>query len=156
MCQNDKHEEQLEKRQPKTNRPKWDDTWMEVAHVISQRSYDKRYKVGAVVVSDDNTQLLSLGYNGNYAGGPNEADSEEPGQSGFLHAEINALLKLDYNNPKRKKMYLTLSPCQMCAKAIVNAGIDEVVYHEEYRDLTGVKILQDSGVVTRTFSSTRE
>lgn len=129
---------------------------MEVAHVISQRSYDKRYKVGAVVVSDDNTQLLSLGYNGNYAGGPNEADSEEPGQSGFLHAEINALLKLDYNNPKRKKMYLTLSPCQMCAKAIVNAGIDEVVYHEEYRDLTGVKILQDSGVVTRTFSSTRE
>lgn len=129
---------------------------MEVAHAISQRSYDKRYKVGAVVVSDDNTQLLSLGYNGNYAGGPNEADSEEPGQSGFLHAEINALLKLDYNNPKRKKMYLTLSPCQMCAKAIVNAGIDEVVYHEEYRDLTGVKILQDSGVVTRTFSSTRE
>ena len=124
--------------------------------MISQRSYDKRYKVGAVVVSDDNTQLLSLGYNGNYAGGPNEADSEEPGQSGFLHAEINALLKLDYNNPKRKKMYLTLSPCQMCAKAIVNAGIDEVVYHEEYRDLTGVKILQDSGVVTRTFSSTRE
>ena len=129
---------------------------MEVAHVIAQRSYDKRYKVGAVVVSDDNTQLLSLGYNGNYAGGPNVAESDEPGQSGFLHAEINALLKLDYNNPKRKKMYLTLSPCQMCAKAIVNAGIDEVVYHEEYRDLTGVKILQDSGVVTRTFSSTRE
>lgn len=129
---------------------------MEVAHVISTRSYDKRYKVGAVVVTDDNTQLLSLGYNGNYAGGPNMADSDQPGQSGFLHAEINALLKLDYNNPKRKKMYLTLSPCQMCAKAIVNAGIDEVVYHEEYRDLTGVKILQDSGVVTRTFSSTRE
>lgn len=129
---------------------------MDVAHVISQRSYDKRYKVGAVVVSDDNTQLLSLGYNGNYAGGPNMADSEEPGQSGFLHAEINALLKLDYNNPKRKKMYLTLSPCQMCAKAIVNAGVDEVVYHEEYRDTTGIQILKDSGVQTRTFSSTRE
>jgi deoxycytidylate deaminase len=44
----------------------------------------------------------------------------------------------------------------MCAKAIVNAGIDEVVYHEEYRDLSGVEILKDSGVVTRTFSSTRE
>ena len=84
------------------------------------------------------------------------ADSEEPGQSGFLHAEINALLKLDYNNPKRKKMYLTLSPCQMCAKAIVNAGVDEVVYHEEYRDTTGIQILKDSGVQTRTFSSTRE
>ena len=129
---------------------------MDVAHIISQRSYDKRYKVGAVVVSEDNTQLLSLGYNGNYAGGPNIADSEEPGQSGFLHAEINALLKLDYNNPQRKKMYLTLSPCQMCAKAIVNAGVDEVVYHEEYRDTTGIQILKDSGVQTRTFSSTRE
>ena len=51
---------------------------MDVAHVIALRSYDKRYKVGAVVVSDDNTQLLSLGYNGNYSGGPNIADSEEP------------------------------------------------------------------------------
>jgi len=129
---------------------------MEVAHVIAQRSYDKRYKVGAVVVSDDNTQLLSLGYNGNYAGGPNVAESDEPGQSGFLHAEINALLKLDYNNPKRKKMYLTLSPCQMCAKAIVNAGVDEVIYHEKYRDTSGIQILKDSGVQTRTFSSTRE
>ena len=156
MCQSDKQEGQQEKSQPKTKRPDWDQTWMDVAHVISQRSYDKRYKVGAVVVSDDNTQLLSLGYNGNYAGGPNMADSEEPGQSGFLHAEINALLKLDYNNPKRKKMYLTLSPCQMCAKAIVNAGVDEVVYHEEYRDTTGIQILKDSGVQTRTFSSTRE
>ena len=156
MCQRDKQEDQQEKSQQKTSRPNWDKTWMDVAHIISQRSYDKRYKVGAVVVSEDNTQLLSLGYNGNYAGGPNIADSEEPGQSGFLHAEINALLKLDYNNPKRKKMYLTLSPCQMCAKAIVNAGVDEVVYHEEYRDTTGIQILKDSGVQTRTFSSTRE
>ena len=79
-----------------------------------------------------------------------------PGESGFLHAEINALLKLDYNNPKRKKMYLTLSPCQMCAKAVVNAGIDEVIYDEEYRDTRGIEILKSSGVVTRTFSSTRE
>ena len=156
MCQSVKQEDQQEKSQQMINRPNWDQTWMEVAHVIALRSYDKRYKVGAVVVSDDNTQLLSLGYNGNYAGGPNEAESEMPGESGFLHAEINALLKLDYNNPKRKKMYLTLSPCQMCAKAVVNAGIDEVIYDEEYRDTRGIEILKSSGVVTRTFSSTRE
>ncbi len=154
--QNDNQDKKHHEKSLQLQRPSWEQTWMDVAHIISQRSYDKRYKVGAVVVTEDNTQLLSLGYNGNYAGGPNAAESEEPGQSGFLHAEINALLKLDYNNPKRKKMYLTLSPCQMCAKAIVNAGIDEVVYHEEYRDLSGVEILKDSGVVTRTFSSTRE
>ena len=41
-------------------------------------------------------------------------------------------------------------------KAIVNAGVDEVIYQEEYRDTTGIEILKNSGVVTRTFSSTRE
>ena len=147
-------QEQQERKQ--MDRPAWDSTWMEVAHVIAQRSYDERHKVGAVVVSEDNTQLLSLGYNGNYSGGPNIADSNEPGQSGFLHAEINALLKLDYNNPKRKKLYLTLSPCQMCAKAIINAGIDEVIYSEVYRDQTGINLLKESGILTRTFSSARE
>jgi deoxycytidylate deaminase len=45
---------------------------------------------------------LAIGYNGNYAGGPNEVESTEPGMSGMLHAEINALIKLDYNNPNKK------------------------------------------------------
>ena len=69
-----------------------------------------------------------------------------PGQSGMLHAEINALLKMDYNNPKDKKMYLTLSPCRMCAKAIVNSGIGEVFYSELYRDDSSIKILEDAGI----------
>ena len=139
-----------------TNRPSWDLIWMRVAKLIAERSIDPRHKVGAVIVSADNTQVLSVGYNGDHAGGPNSVESLEPGQSGCIHAEINALIKLDYNNPKKKKMYLTLSPCQMCAKAIVNAGVDEVIYQEEYRDTTGIEILKNSGVVTRTFSSTRE
>ena len=114
--------------------------------LIAQRSCDPRSQVGVVIVSDDNTQVLSVGYNGNYSGGPNEVESELPGQSGFIHAEINALLKLDYNNPKRKVMYVTLSPCRMCAKAIVNAGIDEVVYKQEYRDTSGLEILNTAGI----------
>ena len=109
-------------------RPAWDEVWMQMAHLIAQRSYDPRYRVGVVVVTEDNTQVLAVGYNGNYTGGPNEVESHEPGESGFIHAEINALLKMDYNNPKKKILYVTLSPCRMCAKAIVNAGIDEVVY----------------------------
>lgn len=130
-------------------RPEWDEVWMATAVFISKRSYDPRHQVGAVVVSDDNTQVLAVGYNGNYAGGPNEVESENPGESGLIHAEINALLKLDYNNPKKKTMYVTLSPCKMCAKAIVNAGIDEVVYKEEYRDTTGVDILKMSNINVR-------
>ena len=132
-------------------RPKWDEIWMDFAHNIAKRSYDPRFQVGAVIVTEDNCQVLAVGYNGNYSGGPNEAESEIPGESGMLHAEINALIKLDYNNPKKKNLYLTLSPCRMCAKAIVNAGIDEVVYREAYRDMSGVKLLQDCGIKVRAF-----
>ena len=122
---------------------------MKFAKSISERSYDPRFKVGSVIVSDDNTQVLALGYNGNYAGGPNEVESTEPGKSGMLHSEINALIKLDYNNPKKKKLYVTLSPCRMCAKAIVNAGISEVIYLEKYRDTSGLELLESVGIVTR-------
>lgn len=132
-----------------SDRPDWDQIWMEMAHIISRRSYDPRHQVGAIVVTQDNSQVLSLGYNGNYKGGPNEVESEVPGESGFLHAEINCLLKLDYNNPKQKSMYVTLSPCRMCAKAIINTGVNEVVYDREYRDTSGLDILRSVGVRVR-------
>ena len=119
---------------------------MKTAKVLSERSYDPRHKVGAIVVTDDNTQVLSVGYNGNYSGGPNEVESEIPGESGMIHAEINALLKMDYNNPKKKIMYVTLSPCKMCAKALVNAGISSVKYTQEYRNTEGVDILKSAGI----------
>jgi dCMP deaminase len=89
---------------------------------------------------------LSLGYNGNYKGGPHEPESPEPGQSGFIHAEINALIKLDYNNPKDKIMYVTLSPCLACAKATINAGVKKVYYGEEYRDVSGLELLSKNGI----------
>ena len=135
-----------------SHRPNWNQVWMEFAHIISRRSYDPRHQVGAVVVSSDNTQVLAIGYNGNYKGGPNEVESTEPGSSGMIHAEINALLKMDYNNPKDKILYVTLSPCRMCAKAIVNAGIKKVYYDEEYRDTSSLEILRGSGVEVSRFS----
>ena len=126
---------------------------MDFAHSIARRSYDPRFQVGAVVVTEDNTQVLAVGYNGNYSGGPNQVESKMPGQSGMLHAEINALLKMDYNNPKVKIMYITLSPCRMCAKAIINSGINEVVYSDEYRDLSGLEVLTEAGVLVRRFDT---
>ena len=134
-------------------RPSWDMIWMDVASAISKRSYDPRFQVGSVIVTKDNTQVLAVGYNGNYSGGPNTVESEAPGGSGFIHAEINSLLKMDYNNPKQKKMYLTLSPCRMCAKAIINAGISEVIYKEQYRDTSGVKLLLAQNVSVRQYDS---
>lgn len=119
---------------------------MDFARSISRRSYDPRHQVGTVIVTSDNTQVLSVGYNGNYSGGPNKVESEIPGQSGMIHSEINALLKMDYNNPKDKVLYVTMSPCRMCAKAIVNAGIKHVIYDVEYRDRSGLDVLESAGV----------
>ena len=129
---------------------------MDVAFGIARRSYDPRHQVGAVVVTDDNTQVLAVGYNGNYTGGPNEVESDTPGESGMLHAEINALLKMDYNNPKKKIMYVTLSPCRMCAKAMINAGIDRVVYDQEYRDTSGLDVLHEGGIEVSRFAGQRD
>jgi len=125
---------------------------MSIAKTVAERSYDPRLKVGAIIVSDDNTRLLSLGYNGNYRGGPNTPDSEDPGQSGFIHAEVNALVKCDYNFNRKKIMYLTHSPCVQCSKLIVNANIAEVIYDVQYRDTSGLHILQTCGVVVNRFS----
>ena len=130
------------------NRPSWNEVWMSMAETIAKRSHHPTFKVGAIIITEDNTQVLSVGYNGNAAGLPNNMDSDEPGCSGLIHAEINALLKLDYNNHKNKIMYLTLSPCSNCAKAIINSGIKKVVYKEAYRDSTGIDILKTAGIKT--------
>lgn len=127
-------------------RPTWPETWMSIAHLISLRSYDSSLQVGAVIVSSDNSQMLSMGYNGNYKGGPHERESQEPGQSGFIHAEVNALVKCDFNFHKKKYMYLTHSPCRACAKLIVNAEIARVVYDKPYRDVSGLEILRSVGI----------
>ena len=131
----------------KEKRPDWNSIWKRFAHDIAKRSPDPKFQVGAVIVTDDNTQVLALGYNGDQKGGPNCRDSLETGRSGFIHAEVNALIKCDFNNPKPKKMYLTHSPCPVCAKCIVNAGIDQVVYVNDYEpDLTGIDILKSCNV----------
>ncbi len=127
-------------------RPSWNSIWLDFAETISKRSYDPQFQVGCCIVTEDNCQVLAVGYNGNHRGGPNKRESEEPGHSGFIHAEINALIKLDYNNPKKKKMYLTLSPCRACAKAIINGGISEVYYKTAYRETSGIELLQSCGV----------
>ena len=139
-----------------SDRPTWDQVWGDVVNTIARRSADPTFMVAAIIVTDDNTQLLSLGYNGDHMGGSNCRESEVPGESGFIHAEVNALIKLDFNSPKKKKMYVSLSPCKMCAKAIINARIDEVIYSEEYRDTSGVDLLRRAGIKVRRSSAERD
>jgi dCMP deaminase len=141
----------MTEKDTETDRPTWDEIWMDFASKISMRSVDPKYKVGSVIVNAENTQVLSIGYNGDQKGGPNKRNSLATGGSGFIHAEINSLIKLDYNNPCRKKMYLTLSPCIVCAQALVNAGIEEVVYGRFYEHGSeSIKVLEDAGIVVRS------
>ena len=119
----------------------WDKLWMEMATLVSLRSADEKTRVGCIIVSDDNTRVLSLGYNGDEKGGQNKRISLESGLSGFIHAEVNALIKLDYASNHKKIMYVTHSPCEMCAKAIVNANISKVIYDNFYSE-GGIRILE--------------
>lgn len=132
-------------------RPNWDEIWMDFASNIARRSPDPNFKVGCCIVTEDNCQVLSIGYNGDHKGGSNVRESLEPGKSGFIHAEINALIKLDYNNPKAKTLYITLSPCSHCAKAIINGGIAKVVYRDQYRDTSGLDLLEKHGIVVKRY-----
>jgi deoxycytidylate deaminase len=69
-------------------RPSWDDVFMGMAEMLAQRSTCARLHVGSVVVTDDNHRILSMGYNGNYTNGPNECDSEEPGNCGCFPINV--------------------------------------------------------------------
>ena len=124
---------------------------MELAHQLSRRSIHELTRVGAVVVSGDNARVLAVGYNGNERGGSNVVASLEPGLSETLHAEENAIIKLNFDFPSRKVMYVSVCPCLMCAKRILNANIDEVVYDRDYRTSEGLDLLRRGNVRVRQF-----
>ena len=125
----------------------WDEIWINLAKNISLKSKDPRLKVGAIIVTEDNESVLAIGYNGDEIGGPNIPDSLEPGQSNFLHAEVNAIAKLNYSDPRKRKIYLTHSPCKVCSRLIINAKIDKVYFCDEYRDKSGLDILKERGIL---------
>lgn len=132
-------------------RPSFDQIYIQMAILLAKRSTCSRSKVGCVIVSGDNSRVLSVGYNGGPKGLFNECQSEEPGKCAHLHAELNALLKLDYNDPSYKKMYVTMEPCQNCAIACINTGIKEIIYLNDYRLHDGILLLQRASIKTRQF-----
>ena len=113
------------------------DVFKNIALEIAQLSYDPKHRVGTIIITDDFREICAIGYNGNYKGGPNSRDSDEVGKSGFLHAEENALFHLNkpYEHRAPLLMICTHKPCPMCAKRIVNSGIKNVMFIEEYAAL---------------------
>lgn len=126
------------------SRPDWQSIWMGLARSLAARSVDPRLKVGCVIVDAANRSVLAVGYNGDEVGGRNAVDSLEPGQSGFVHAEVNALIKS--RGVAGATVYVTHAPCAVCARALVNERIACVVYGETYRDTRGLSLLEAAGV----------
>ena len=120
---------------------------MELANVVGQNSYSKRFKCGAIIVKDDN--ILAFGYNGTPRGWDNccEDDANKTKRE-VLHAESNAIAKVarTTSSAEGSTLYVSLSPCYDCAKLIYQAGVVRVVYNEEYRSRDGIDFLLDCGV----------
>lgn len=140
----------------------WDEYFMGIALLSAQRSKDPNTKVGACIVDDDN-KVVSIGYNGMPSGLPEDELSWNKGDgldSKYLyvcHAEFNAILNTrNGSSLKGCRLFVTLFPCNECAKAIIQTGIKEIVYCEnKYCDTTGVqastKMLQLAGVKLREY-----
>ena len=122
-----------------------EEMFMKVAEIVSIRSTCKRLQVGAVIVDPTLLYILSIGYNGNYAGGPNICDTDEIGLCGCVHAEINALVKAD-NRIKDKILFTTNMPCANCAKLIINSGFSKVYYRHKYRLIVGIELLKQTNI----------
>lgn len=131
-----------------------EEVYMRMAEELAKRSTCARNQVGSVITDAELTQVLGIGYNGNARGLPNRCDSSEPGRCGCIHSEANALIKAGAQTPG-KVMFVTVSPCVMCAKMVVNSNVAKVFYRNAYRDPTGVETLRAGGVAVELYDRWR-
>lgn len=138
----------------------WDEYFMGVAILAAKRSKDPNTQVGACIVKDN--VILSTGYNGFPYGCSDDEypwvrESENPNDTKYpfvVHAELNAILNSQGKSLKGATIYVALFPCNECAKAIIQSGIQEVVYHsDKYADTEATKaskrMLTSAGVKIR-------
>ncbi|HIY18604.1 MAG TPA: dCMP deaminase family protein, partial [Candidatus Blautia avistercoris] len=115
----------------------WDEYFMGVAILSGMRSKDPNSQVGACIVSQDN-KILSMGYNGFPIGCSDDefpwAREGDPLDTKYLyvtHSELNAILNYRGGSLEGAKLYVSLFPCNECAKAIIQAGIKTIIYAED-------------------------
>lgn len=145
-----------------TNRPSWDEYFVSIAVLASNRSNCLRKKVGCIIVKDN--RILSTGYNGTpkgikncLDGGCERCKNRDKYKSGeglelcvCLHAEENSLLFASFQEIKGATLYCTHFPCLSCAKKIIQCEIKDIVYLNNYcveiEDIT--KMLFDEAGIT--------
>lgn len=128
-------------------RPSFEFIYMQMCESLALRSHHPKFKVGCLITSVDFSQVYSVGYNGYHSGGTNKLKNTKPGESEFVHAECNALIKNKGSKTEPKILFTTLSPCYLCAQCIINSKeIVHVIYKKKYRDDRGIKLLNKMGI----------
>lgn len=133
----------------------WDEYFMGIALLAAQRSKDPSTQVGACIVSEDNI-IISTGYNGMPKGCsddeyPWEREGKDTKYPYVVHAELNAILNAHGRSLQGSKLYVTLFPCNECAKAIIQSGVKEFYYlSDKYADtpstLASKRMIESAGV----------
>jgi len=145
-------------------RPSWEEYFMEIAGLVARRSTCLRRQVGAVMVKGKN--ILATGYNGTPSGIThceqtgclrqqlNVPSGERHELCRGLHAEQNAIIQAAKHgiNIADATLYCTNSPCIICSKMLINAGVQRIIYQEGYPDLLSMEMLAESGVEVLEFS----
>jgi len=124
-----------------------DQRYLKMANIWAQNSYCKRRKVGALIVKEK--MIISDGYNGTPSGFENICEDENNKTKPYvLHAEANAITKVakSNNSSDGSTLYVTSSPCLECAKLIIQAGIQRVVFTENYRVEDGINLLKRANI----------
>lgn len=152
-------------RMKRTDYIVWDEYFMGISKLSGMRSKDPNTQVGACIVSQDN-KIMSMGYNGFPAGCsdddfPWEREGEmlETKYAFVTHAELNAILNYRGGSLAGGKLYVSLFPCNECAKAIIQAGIRTIVYEsDKYEGTPGniasKKMLDAAGVTYYQYQKT--
>ena len=125
--------------------------YLDIAKRISKMSYAIRNQVGCLIVKNNN--ILSFGYNGTPTGFDNCCENknelnELTTKSEVIHAEINAISKAASEgiSIKESDLFITLSPCYECAKALIQCKIKNIYFINLYRDVKPLEMLEKAGI----------
>ena len=135
-----------------SKRKDWKEYFMQITELVATRSTCDRAWVGCVLVNDSN-RIVSTGYNGSVLGNPHCDDVGHTMRDGHciatIHAEMNALLYCAKEgiSVKNCSAYVTHFPCLNCTKALIQAGIKNIYYKNDYRvDEYALLLLQRNNV----------
>ncbi len=132
------------------DRLNWDEYFMSIALLASQRSPCQRLHVGSVIVKDN--RLISMGYNGYIPGAPHISRVRDNHEQSIIHSEVNAISDCAKRGASLAdaKIYITHFPCINCFRSIAACGINEIIYLHDYKnDELVCQLAEDSSIQIR-------